>query len=667
MAPKGKGDAGKVTQKSPAEFFAENRNIAGFDNPGKSLYTSVRELVENSLDAAESISTLPDIQVTIEEISQKTLNTMRGISNANRKDEELYHDFETEADRKKRAAKEAREEAKIKKVEEEKGQQAADKMRKTLERQRERAGARGAKIFYRVTVRDNGMGMPHKDIPDMLGRVLSGTKYGVRQTRGKFGLGAKMALIWAKMSTGLPIKIASATSRSGRVSHYELGIDIHANLPDVFKEATLPNDEGWRGSELSVVIEGNWPYYRAKLLSYFRQIAVITPYAQFSLRYVAEENEKASFHAVFERRADKMPRSPKEVRYHPAAVDLELLKHSVATTREPTLLRFLTREFDCVKKDLAERLACEVGMGVEPESDPTELSTKQVMRLHQLLHQARFPDPKGAHLSPAGEYNLRLGIMKELRPEMVATHEGPARAYEGHAFIVEAGVSIGGRDVKPGINVYRFANRIPLLFEAGSDVVTQTATKRINWGAYKINHHTDRVGVFVSIVSSRIPFKGAGKEYMADDIDVIRQAVKAAIQQCCQQLKAKISRQQAAREQKQRKRNLSKYIPDAARAIAGVLETMAYEERAPGPKRRRLQDEQDLLPLVESGQVGEDALVRALREHVERIDMQGQLEFQVQQGLSQGLVRDLYLVPLGARHQHGEELHANSCVFKPLA
>ncbi|RYR03328.1 hypothetical protein Ahy_B06g082208 isoform B [Arachis hypogaea] len=41
------------------EFFAENKNIAGFDNPGKSLYTTVRELVENSLDSAESISELP--------------------------------------------------------------------------------------------------------------------------------------------------------------------------------------------------------------------------------------------------------------------------------------------------------------------------------------------------------------------------------------------------------------------------------------------------------------------------------------------------------------------------------------------------------------------------------------------------------------------------------
>ena len=33
---------------------------------------------------------------------------------------------------------------------------------------------------------------------------------GVKQTRGKFGLGAKMALIWSKMTTGLPFSITSA-------------------------------------------------------------------------------------------------------------------------------------------------------------------------------------------------------------------------------------------------------------------------------------------------------------------------------------------------------------------------------------------------------------------------------------------------------------------------
>lgn len=46
------------------------------------------------------------------------------------------------------------------------------------------------------------------------------------QTRGKFGLGAKMALIWARMTTGLPYEIYSAQPKSSNKSHYLLNIDI---------------------------------------------------------------------------------------------------------------------------------------------------------------------------------------------------------------------------------------------------------------------------------------------------------------------------------------------------------------------------------------------------------------------------------------------------------
>ena len=59
------------------------------------------------------------------------------------------------------------------------------------------------------------MGMETKKVSEFLGRVLSGSKYGVKQTRGKFGLGAKMALIWSKKSTGLPIEIRTALSIDG--------------------------------------------------------------------------------------------------------------------------------------------------------------------------------------------------------------------------------------------------------------------------------------------------------------------------------------------------------------------------------------------------------------------------------------------------------------------
>eukprot|EP00188_Purpureofilum_apyrenoidigerum_P003074 Plantae.Rhodophyta-Purpureofilum_apyrenoidigerum.ctg31288.p1 GENE.Plantae.Rhodophyta-Purpureofilum_apyrenoidigerum.ctg31288~~Plantae.Rhodophyta-Purpureofilum_apyrenoidigerum.ctg31288.p1 ORF type:complete len:205 (+),score=51.15 Plantae.Rhodophyta-Purpureofilum_apyrenoidigerum.ctg31288:212-826(+) len=94
--------------KSPAEFFAENKNIAGFDNPGKSLYTTIRELVENGLDAAEAVPVLPDITVEIEELTVQDFNKLVGINERERVDESLYKDVETERERKRRQAKELR-------------------------------------------------------------------------------------------------------------------------------------------------------------------------------------------------------------------------------------------------------------------------------------------------------------------------------------------------------------------------------------------------------------------------------------------------------------------------------------------------------------------------------------------------------------------------------
>ena len=78
---------GKLQTKSAASFFADNKNIAGFDNPGKSLYTTIRELVENGLDAAENMHVLPDISVQVEQISVEAYHRTIGLKERDRIDE----------------------------------------------------------------------------------------------------------------------------------------------------------------------------------------------------------------------------------------------------------------------------------------------------------------------------------------------------------------------------------------------------------------------------------------------------------------------------------------------------------------------------------------------------------------------------------------------------
>ena len=55
-------------QVSVAEFFEKNRHLLGFNNPAKALLTSVKEAVDNSLDACESSKILPDIFVKIQDM-----------------------------------------------------------------------------------------------------------------------------------------------------------------------------------------------------------------------------------------------------------------------------------------------------------------------------------------------------------------------------------------------------------------------------------------------------------------------------------------------------------------------------------------------------------------------------------------------------------------------
>ncbi|XP_020574924.1 DNA topoisomerase 6 subunit B [Phalaenopsis equestris] len=626
-----------LKQKSPAEFFAENKNIAGFDNPGKSLYTTVRELVENSLDSAESINVLPSIEVTIEEINKLEFNTMIGLVNRDRVDEELYDDFESAKVREKRLAKEAR----LQEIQA-KNASLGKKMKEPSTNTRGPKG-RGETSFFKVICKDNGRGMPHDDIPNMFGTVLSGTKYGLKQTRGKFGLGAKMALIWSKMSTGLPIEISSAMRGQNYTSFCRLDIDIHKNIPHIHLHEKRENKDQWHGAEIQVIIEGNWTTYRSKILHYMRQMAVITPYSEFLFKYSSGAADK-NMAIKFARRTDVMPPVPLETKHHPSAVDLLLIKRLISETSKTNLLQFLQHEFVNINKSYAERLIGEMGPDFSPKMSVKSLTSQQIVRIHQLFRQAKFDDPSGDCLSPAGEYNLRLGIIKELQPDMVATYAGSPQVFEGHPFIVEAGISLGGKNVKQGVNIFRFANRIPLLFEQGADVVTRTALKRINWNSYKINQVQDKIGVFVSIVSTKIPFKGTGKEYIGDDITEISSAVKSSIQQCCNQLKSKIVKKLQARERQDRKRNLTRYIPDASRAVFQVLEEIARDNE----HKRQRYDEKDaeLLEKVASEEVTEKTLRDNLTQHIEQVDYEMALEYATQSGVSEEPREDIHLSAL---------------------
>ena len=85
-----------------------------------------------------------------------------------------------------------------------------------------------------------------------------------------------------------------------------------------------------------------------------------------------------------------------------------------------------------------------------------------------------------------------------------------------------------------------------------------------------------QVGVYVSLVSTKVPFKGTSKEYIGDDKGDMHEAIKQSITHCCVQLRSKIVRLAAHRERADRKKSITKYIPDVCRAVFGVLQVRTH-------------------------------------------------------------------------------------------
>ena len=460
-----------------------------------------------------------------------------------------------------------------------------------------------------------------------------------------------MALIWSKKSTGVPIKITTGhlllpKSKSGsinidassldppkKISTCVLDIDITKNCPNIIEHTQSKNDSGWVGTELELLIAGNWTTYKSRIVSYLQQLAIITPYAQLELVYENRSEPHRNMTLRHDRRSEQMPPLPKEIKHHPSSVNNIIVSQLIERSNYKTIIDFLTKELSCVTRNLAVRIVKECGWDEDEIVEPSDMTGRDLTKLVQVLRTVKmFKAPDGSCLSPLGEYNLNLGIRKVLEPEFVATARDKPSAYEGHPFLVEAAVSLGGKEAKDGINVVRFANRIPLLFEAGADVCTRVATKKINWAIYKIDQKRDRIGVFVSIVSTKIPYKGTGKEYIGDDITAISVSVKKALQQCCQQLRTHLLKRNALRHQKDRKSKLVKYIPDVSRSLHGLLEQMQKrrEEATAGidpmsSPRKRPRKEQEwqekhvdiVIGQLEKGEITSSVIKKCLEEAVD--------------------------------------------------
>src|SRR5207249_2239109 len=96
----------------------------------------------------------------------------------------------------------------------------------------------------RICVEDNGPGIVKRQLGNIFGRLLYGSRFhAIRQSRGQQGIGISAVVLYGQLTTGHHAVVSSKIGVGHPAVKLELGLDTKANRPEVF---STEMEEGWK-------------------------------------------------------------------------------------------------------------------------------------------------------------------------------------------------------------------------------------------------------------------------------------------------------------------------------------------------------------------------------------------------------------------------------------
>jgi DNA topoisomerase-6 subunit B len=347
---------------------------------------------------------------------------------------------------------------------------------------------------------------------------------------------------------------------------------------------------------------------------------------------------------AFPRATDELPKEALEIKPHPHGVELGALMLMARESKSRDVRGFLQTSFSRVSSAAAGEILAKVPWGKKPVR-PRTLGENRAMaeELHKALGETKLMSPPTNCLSPIGDELMRRGLVSflnvieseggqgdenaqldldaaamkpakkaakgrakaEAAPAPQAVPDAPAeegverikghnyfiatvtrspKVYRGNPFQVEVGLAYGGSwPPDKTIELFRFANRVPLLFQRGACGVTE-AIVRTDWRNYLLSQPKGSLPVgpmalLVHIASVWVPFTSESKEAVAHYPDILKE-IQLAAQECGRKLATFIRKRKAADYQAQRRSIFELYIEEVAQAIGKIT------GRKPAPIKR---------------------------------------------------------------------------------
>ncbi len=569
---------------SVSEFFAKNRHLLGFDNPRKALLTTVKEAVDNSIDACEEAAILPEIWVHIQQMGTNRYKV--GVQ---------------------------------------------DNGPGIVKRQIPLIFGKllyGSK-FHRLRQSRGQQGIG----------ISAAGMYGVQTT-------GKPVKIISKISKRKPahyyeIQIDTKKNNPEILNGRGDGVDIP---PGATGDAYIEKHgiewvEENHGTRVTIELEARYQRGRGSVDEYLQQTAIANPHV--TLHYIDPEDNQR----IYARATETLPKEPKEIKPHPYGVELGRLAAMLKETKEPTLSSFLTSSFSRVSSSLA-RTICKTA-NLSTRARTTRIGQREADSLYQAIQATKISNPSTDCICPIGEDLILKGLHQVVPGEFYTADTRPPSVYRGNPFQVEVGLVYGGEaptkrmtaelleelleetdartirqflintfnsigtdgaekiikssrlgtrqspsrlkpkeiaallhamqnvNISEGqtMEIIRFANRVPLQFQHGACAITQTVLQT-NWRSYGLAQSRGSlpkgpVTLMVHIASVWVPFTSESKEAVAAYPE-IQKELRLGLQSVGRKLGMFMRRRNRMRQQSDRRNVFLRYLGEVANAVSGM-------------------------------------------------------------------------------------------------
>ncbi len=495
-----------------SEFFEQNRHILGFDNPTHSLITAVKEGVDNSLDACEQAGILPELKIEIGSLGKDELS---------------------------------------------------------------------------IAIEDNGPGIVEENVPNVFGRLLYGSRFGSgKQSRGQQGIGISAAIMYGQLTTGRSAIISTRISEEHLATRITMKLDTRNNRGNVERtedfiwknDSVEPDEDGIypekiHGTRVEFAIKGRYREARPSVLEYLKSTAIVNPHAKI----IFTNPDNKIF--LFDRASPDLPKLPTQgVKPHPHGVELGQLMRMAHHSKEYQMGKFLRKDFSSMgAKSITDVL---LKARLSPYVRPQDVTRVEAKALIEAFKTTSIRTPTSGILVPIGPKLIKLGlkqVLEEYRPDFytLPISRTPS-VFAGTPFLVEVGMVYGGNLPKDQpVQMLRFANRVPLLYQAGGCAITK-AIQGINWRNYGLEQRGGKgtpngpAILLVHVASTNIPFTSEAKEAIAD-ISEIKKEIKLALRNNAKTLAKHLKKQKKRAKVSEKFDLVQKVLPAIAEKTSSVV------------------------------------------------------------------------------------------------